>query len=497
MEIELKLALHPDHHDRLRRHPILRGIHHQQRTLHSIYFDTPEFDLFRRRIALRLRRVDAYWIQTLKAESRSIGALTSRPEWEMTVADGQRPDFTALPAEVLDLLSDIDFNQVMPVFVTEFQRIIWLIGNDHAQAEVALDIGKIQAGESHRDISEVEIELKSGAPEFLFETARQLLRHNPLQIEPRSKAERGYILCGAMIPAPTKFSRPAYDKNLPANVVWHRTMQAALVHLTANVPGFLEYAHEAEYLHQLRVAVRRLLTGIAVGKSFGKAFIEFNQPLRQLMSSLNPARNWDVLQHEILPEILTALETPDDELELNEATLDRLYHTAARARQQAQAMLLRPAFTQLVLDIGCDLLSAPADDPQRTAESWARAMLESRWQKLLERGQNFANLDDTQRHQIRIAAKKLRYAIDMAASIFRKKNTDPFIALLSELQDELGYVNDRVIARQLLHTLPKRTAAIGFAFGQMSGVLKYQTLHTTHSSTTVWKKLLASKLFWR
>lgn len=497
MEIELKLALHPRDYNRFLRHPALRGVQQQQRTLHSIYFDTPGFDLFHRRIALRLRRVDTYWIQTLKAESRSVGALTSRPEWEIPVADGQHPDFNALPTEALDLLAGIELSQVAPVFATEFQRTIWLIGNAHAQAEVALDTGKIQAGESCRDISEVEIELKSGAPEFLFETAHRLLHHCPLQIEPRSKAERGYILCGAMIPAPTKFSRPAYDKNLPASAVWHLTMQAALIHLAANVPGFLEQAHHAEYLHQLRVAVRRLLTGIAVGKSFGDAFIEFNQPLRQLMSSLNPARDWDVFQHEILPEISAVLETPDGDPELDEATLDRLYHAAARARQQAQATLLKPAFTQLVLDIGRNLLTFPVDDQQQTAKLWAQAILESRWQKLMARGQNFANLTDAQRHQTRIAAKKLRYAIDILASILRKKNTDSFIALLVKLQDELGYANDRVIAQQLLCKLPKRTASIGFALGQLSGVLKYQARHTTRASSAAWDKLLASKLFWR
>lgn len=497
MEIELKLALHPRQHNRFRRHPLLRGIQSQQCTLHSIYFDTPGFELFHRRIALRLRRVDTYWMQTLKAEARSVGALTSRPEWEVSVADGQHPDFNALPTEALDLLAGIELNQVAPVFATEFQRTIWLIGNAHAQAELALDTGKIQAGESCRDISEVEIELKSGAPEFLFETAHQLLHYCPLQIEPRSKAERGYILCGAMIPAPTKFSRPVCDKNLPASAVWHLTMQAVLVHLAANVPGFLEQAHHAEYLHQLRVAVRRLLTSIAVGKPFGNAFIEFNQPLRQLMSSLNPARDWDVFQHEILPEILAMLETPDGDPGLDEATLDRLHHAAARARQQAQATLLEPAFTQLVLDIGRNLLTFPVEDNQQTATLWAQAILESRWQKLIKRGQNFANLNDAQRHQTRIAAKKLRYAIDIFASIYRKKNTAPFIALLSKLQDELGYVNDRVIAQQLLHKLPKRTASIGFALGQLSGVLKCQARQTTRASSAAWEELLASKLFWR
>ena len=70
MEIELKLALHSRHTMRIRRHPLLNAIKPEQRSLLSIYFDTPKLDLMRRGIALRVRRVDDDWIQTLKAKTR-------------------------------------------------------------------------------------------------------------------------------------------------------------------------------------------------------------------------------------------------------------------------------------------------------------------------------------------------------------------------------------------------------------------------------------------
>ena len=167
MEIELKLALHPRHIARIRRHPLLINITPEQRPLLSIYFDTPKFDLMQRSIALRVRRVDDQWIQTLKAEAQSVGALSSRPEWEMAITDGSRPDFSVLPPTAVELLTGSKLKRIAPVFTTEFERTTWQIGNSVAQAEVAFDIGKIYAGEMCRDICEVEIELKSGAPEFL------------------------------------------------------------------------------------------------------------------------------------------------------------------------------------------------------------------------------------------------------------------------------------------------------------------------------------------
>lgn len=80
MEIELKLALHPRHTARIRKHSLLSKTTPEKRPLLSIYFDTQKFDLMRRGIALRVRQVDDQWIQTLKAETQPVGALSSRPE---------------------------------------------------------------------------------------------------------------------------------------------------------------------------------------------------------------------------------------------------------------------------------------------------------------------------------------------------------------------------------------------------------------------------------
>ena len=294
MEIELKLALQPRHATRIRRHPLLNASTPRQHALLSIYFDTPKFDLMRRGIALRVRRVNSQWIQTLKAEAQSVGALTSRPEWEMAVADGRHPDFSALPQAALDLLAGIKLKRIAAVFTTEFRRTTWQIRDGAAQAEVALDTGKIFAAGLSRDICEVEIELKSGPAEFLFDVATQLLQQVPLHIEPRSKAERGYILSGAFSPSPVKAIRPGIDRDQLAGEAWHSMVQAALVQLSANVPGFLDQAENIEYLHQLRIALRRLRAGAQLAKSLGQEIPAWEQPLRALTHALNPARDWDV-----------------------------------------------------------------------------------------------------------------------------------------------------------------------------------------------------------
>lgn len=496
MEIELKLTLQPRHTGRIRRHPLLNKITPQQHHLLSTYFDTPKFDLMQRGIALRVRQVEDQWIQTLKADAQSVGALSSRPEWEMTVTDSNHPDFSVLPQAALDLLAGIKLKHVAPVFTTKFQRTTWQIGNSSAYAEVALDSGKIHAGEMSQGICEVEIELKSGAPEFLFDVATQLLQQVPLHIEPRSKAERGYILNGAVTSAPTKAIHPAINKDQSVGEVWNAIQQAALMQVSANVPGFLENASNTEYLHQLRVALRRLRSGVLLVKSLDQTLPDWDQPLRELMQVLNPARDWDVLQQEILPKVLTILRESSGNEPLADAALILLNDAAAHARKRAQAWVHKPIFTQLVLDIGRSLLVIPIDVQTRDTQAWAKMILEKRWHKLRKRCHGFAKLNPSERHKARIAAKKMRYTAEAFAPLYGKRASH-FITALEALQNELGYANDLRIGKQLLRELPKKSVALSFDLGRIHGALEFEAVQHAHLSNAIWQRLARSKLFWR
>lgn len=493
MEIELKLALSPRHAARARRHPLLAEIKPHRQKLHSIYFDTPAFDLMQRGIALRVRRVGYHWVQTLKAEARAVGAMSRRPEWEMAVAGGASPDFAVLPDDAMALLKGIDLKHIAPAFITEFQRTTWLIVRGEDSAELALDMGEIHAGEAQQDISELEIELKSGAPGFLFDVATQLLEQVPLIVEPRSKAERGYILSGAISPAPVKASRPALSREQTAGETWDAVMQAGLTQLVANVPGFLERPHDIEYLHQIRIALRRLRAGVTLAKNLEATTpATWDAALRATMRSLNPARDWDVFLHETLPAALTLLaDTHPDE-----ALLARVHEVAAQTRQLAQAQFQSPEFTRLILDIGRDLLTPPAPENLPDAKAWAALILEKRWQTLRKRCRNFTRLDPDARHKARIAAKKMRYAADAFAPLFGKRGAR-FITALSALQNGLGRSNDAYVGMQLLRALAKKSAPLRFDLGRIDGALEAEVARHAHLSGAVWRRLARAKTFWR
>ena len=65
----------------------------------------------------------------------------------------------------------------------------------------------------------------------------------------------------------------------------------------------------------------------------------------------------------------------------------------------------------------------------------------------------FAQLSADERHRLRIALKKLRYATEFFEALYPKKHTKPYLAALKDLQDGLGHLNDVAVAQRLIDSL--------------------------------------------
>ena len=199
-EIELKLLIDSSSIPQLLRHPLLKSACKSgplKEKLHSIYFDTPDLALVRVQIALRLRQNGEHWIQTVKGGGKVEEGLHQRSEWEVPVT-GNLPDLDKLLESPWRSFFTPDIqNRLVPIFFTDFWRTTWLIELPNGLIELALDVGEIEAKNKHVPICEVELELKSGVPESLFDLARELRKSITLQPEDRSKAGRGYMLYSA------------------------------------------------------------------------------------------------------------------------------------------------------------------------------------------------------------------------------------------------------------------------------------------------------------
>jgi triphosphatase len=95
-----------------------------------------------------------------------------------------------------------------------------------------------------------------------------------------------------------------------------------------------------------------------------------------------------------------------------------------------------------------------------SAADRASGELGHRWKRIRKRAPRIRKIDDRQRHRLRIKIKDLRYGIEFFASTFPKRKAESrrksMLAVLEDLQDELGGMNDLVVSEQLF---PDRTSA--------------------------------------
>ncbi|KND57404.1 Adenylate cyclase [Candidatus Paraburkholderia schumanniana] len=203
IERELKLALVPSQHDDVARFFDERTGAGKPIELANVYFDTLGCALAKAKSALRLRRMPDQWLQTYKTLGKSVAGLSNRHEWELPV-QGEALEIDALLTACDNDAARAALERAAPdliaLFKTDVRRILWDIEREGSQIEVALD-GEITAevdGKTRRaDISELELELKSGEESALSMLAAELRGAFPeLVPEDLSKAQRGYLLRG-------------------------------------------------------------------------------------------------------------------------------------------------------------------------------------------------------------------------------------------------------------------------------------------------------------
>jgi CHAD domain-containing protein len=230
-------------------------------------------------------------------------------------------------------------------------------------------------------------------------------------------------------------------------------------------------------VHQMRVAVRRARSALSIFRPAlqAGALDAVNDGLKALGGSLGPARDWDVFADETVPEIRQAI--PGDE------RLERLDAASSRQRTAHRKDLTQylggPAFRLLGIELAWfaaarswhALPEQPAEAEPATLATFADAVLQHRWRKLLSAGKRIDELDIPSLHGVRLRAKRLRYAAEMFATLHDGKAATRFIDRLSDLQQRLGVLNDGAVASHLLLELGGAGGRHAYATGVIAGFL--------------------------
>jgi inorganic triphosphatase YgiF len=463
-EIELKLSLSPAAAKAVRQHPLLADVEPVTQVLLNTYYDTPELDLRRQKIALRFRKRGWEWLLTVKSAEPSSGGLARRSEWEIPAIPGAWT-FGHVDDGDLRLCLEAAAPRLEPVFTTNFRRTAWTVDYGNSRIEVALDRGRIESQDRREALCEVELELISGEVGDLFGFARELLAALPLRPSVASKAERGYRLYTAAPEQPFKSRAPALDPELSPIGAFREIAYSCLEQLQRNEPGILGQP-DPEYVHQARVALRRLRSAIKVfAPILPEAFVSiWGSAWRALAGALGDARNWDVFVAETLPPILTAF--PDDRTSLRLDAAGRA--NAANARTTLKRLLALPEYPRLVLEFTAAVFELDDCETPGSLADFARDSLAHRARRAARLARAHASLSDIQRHALRIRFKKLRYTLEFFASLLPARRLRPYAAALAQLQDELGLINDHVTAIDLVSRLPDKYRS-GPVLGWLSG----------------------------
>lgn len=229
---------------------------------------------------------------------------------------------------------------------------------------------------------------------------------------------------------------------------------ACLAHFEANRAGMLA-GDDPEYLHQGRVALRRLRTAIAL---FAPVLddgprLRARQDLRRLLRELGPARDWDVfVAFTVAPALAAA---PGNR------GLDSLARKSERRRRLARERARRAVRAQAPSKFKGELaaLASSAEPAHRPVRRYAREVLARCARRVRRRGKGIRSLDAARLHRLRMAVKRLRYALHYFSPLFPKRRVAAMREALESLQHALGDINDCAVAGSLLRKLRVKPGA--------------------------------------
>ena len=209
-------------------------------------------------------------------------------------------------------------------------------------------------------------------------------------------------------------------------------------------------ANDDETVHQLRVATRRAKAALDIfapclSKKAGR---KIKRCLRKLRRVAGEVRDWDVF-------LLKLRSLAGRQNRRLRATLDLVNGLALSQREVGQIGLSesagsRPfAFERLATQTLASLRSAPNDAGAKLG-TVAGTVLSERITALQECVAS-ATADLAHFHLIRLAAKHLRYAMEVFGDCFHDEFKQTFYPLVEQMQEALGNLHDSDLAIQRLH----------------------------------------------
>jgi triphosphatase len=371
-EVELKLDCAGPDLTVLAAHPRLQEAGPSERELLvTTYYDTPDRDLRRAGLTLRVRAQGGRHLQTVKAGGGDVG-LFDRAEWETEIA-GDTPDAKAWAGTAAEPVLREAEAPLERLFATIIMRREIPVEQGASRIMVTLDEGRVESAAGDAPLCGLELELKAGEPADLFGLAQALAETVPLRLSVASKSAAGFALIDGTGPAVVKAQALDLPEDASAGEVFRLVARACLRHMRLNETAFLEGGRAPEALHQIRVSLRRLRSALSLfapmleGDSRAAGF---NDEIKRVTEPFGHARNLDVFLGQTLPDLAEA--RPDDPA--LEGLRERAEGERERAYDAVLATLESPQWRGLIIDFAGWIEAGPWTSSAAGAASsgWTR-----------------------------------------------------------------------------------------------------------------------------
>lgn len=450
--------------------------------LRAIYYDTEDLALAAAHVTLRRRTggSDAGWTAKLP------GGGDSRREHHLPLGKGTR-----VPAELSSLLVSFShgaaLHPVVRLDTTRREQALRSVDGT-TLAEVADDTVTATRLRPTRLVQawrELEIELVDGGPEVLDEVEATLTDAGIRRSASESKLRRALGDAGAeRLPARSGLPKGSAGALLHAYLVDRRAVLSA---------ADLAVRTEGAGVHQVRVSARRLRTAVAVYRPLldDDRARHLQRELTWLGRQLSDVRDNEVLRR-----------TTRDDLGLGDDARDyvlaRLDAVAGPSRAKAEKALSSRRYALLLA--GLDALVAAPPWTARASDDAAKVMpkrVAKSLRRLARRAEAVgAGRDEVvELHDVRKAAKRLRYAAEIAAPELGKPATR-LAASAEKTQTALGDFLDAVHLRDWLWTLAHdhgARTAVAFDLGRSYEREVRELSAREHAGRTSIRELRAGK----
>jgi len=239
------------------------------------------------------------------------------------------------------------------------------------------------------------------------------------------------------------------DSDEPATEAAMTVFARLLEVIAENLPGTLEDI-DSEFLHDLRVAVRRTRSLQRQFKAiYSDRLQHFRDEFKRIQQVTGDLRDLDVYLLDFddlrasLPEAM-------------QAELDPLRSVLEHRRAKALTATRRALKAQRTLDALHEWLEFIQEAPksEQTVSELASHRITRVYRKMVKMGR--AIDDDSPAedlHELRKVGKELRYLLEFFSSLYPPDVVKPFIKTLKGLQDQLGRFQDREVQANALRAL--------------------------------------------